>query len=302
MKRSLFLPLVCLALASGCGDDDNPLTPGDPADPNLATYLDQYEGLVGFTALQMTLPIQVVELIYSTAPTAASGLRPLRASGLRPLQEDYTIHYNETTKYWVVSTMLCPADPDTTICFSFLDSLQLRQGGIASQYPDSVTSIQSFLTVQISGTDVDHGEAYQNLTYTLVTEDPTVIRANGHGGLDAALTVSDSDSAGVTNCDLDLDLSITVDNILIAFDSACPTGGRLVHSGPTSVDCTGGHPASLSGSWSATETYDPQGFVVTGDGKRWELELDCNLFGGITAPILWTGPLAAAPWRNEQSR
>jgi len=46
---------------------------------------------------------------------------------------------------------------------------------------------------------------------------------------------------------LDVDLDVTVKNVLLAFDSLeCPVGGSLTHSGPTQMDCTGAHGADRS--------------------------------------------------------
>jgi hypothetical protein len=282
MKRSILAVFVILAAVVGCNDSSNPVAPGDPSDPSLALYMDQYQGLVEFTGLQIALPIEIVGIIQSSSPSV----------GLSPEQSDYTLDYNASTKFWIFTYQFCDGSGSDSSCFAIRDSLQLLQLGVASQYPDSVTSLRSFMRVGVSGSTVTAGTSTQNLNYTLLVSDPFRIDIDGSGHVNADLNESRMDTAGTSDCHSVFNLNLDMNHIILDDGTPnCPIGGKLAHSGPTTITCTGASPGSISGTWTATEDYLTQMLTVVGGGKRWVNMLDCHLFDSTLGPRPRTGPL-----------
>jgi len=265
MKKYLVLPLVVLFLATGCSDDTQPLTQGDPSDPAFTTFQSQFGSVFDLTG-------QMVEMVFATV----DGVTAQQSGGVAPLAAQYelTLSWNEDTQFWVGNLAFC--SEGDTVCFTAVDSVQFVGPSGAVQYPDeTVTQIRSFLDATIAGPGIIEAHAYQNLVFTL---DGQIVEINGGGGHDAVYS-GEGENGGV--CDFEAHFTMSVNNVMMDISGGgCPVAGGVTYNGSLQAGCSGGTSGDfdVSGTWHVTSTFGG-GMIsttVTSGDTFWSYSAPCS--------------------------
>lgn len=257
MKR-LFLLFVLAGLLTGvffgCSDDetDNPLTPGDPEDPDYTLFVDQFDGMNNTNLDMFGVTFGFIDLIGN--PEVSSSTAP-------KITGDPTYEYHEASGYWYC-TWVDTNEYDEI--HTYVDSLQFKEGSTAVQWPDmdSVTEIRSYVTLTLTGPTIDTGIAHQNLVITANEAGSDTIIINGSADLLADATFEDIDDADTTVCTMNVDYEITLTNLLYNTEYmnyegelTCPRSGSVVFNGSFDLACTGADSGAISGTWNVTEAF-----------------------------------------------
>jgi hypothetical protein len=264
MKKYLVLPLVVLFLATGCSDDNQPLTQGDPADPAFTTFQAQFEPVFDMTG-------QMVEMVFATL----DGVTAQQSGGVAPLAAEYglSLAWNEETQFWVGHLTFC-SEGDTT-CFTAVDSVQFLGASGPVQYPDeSLSEIRSFIDVAVTGPGILEAHAYQNLVFTL---DGQMVAMNGAGGHDASYMGEDG-SGG--SCEFEAHFTMTAQDVVMSLSSGgCPVSGAATYNGSLQASCTGGEADfNVGGSYYVTSSFQNgmMSTTVTSGDNFWTYTEPCS--------------------------
>jgi len=265
MKKYLVLPLVALFLATGCSDDNQPLTAGDPADPAFLMFQSQFGPVDELTG-------QMVEMAFAMM----DGVTAQQAGGVSALaaQYDLSLTWNDETEFWVGNLSFC--DEGDTVCFTAVDSVQFLGADGPVQYPDeSLTEMRSFIDVTVNGPGIIEAHAYQNVVLTL--EGQTVV-VNGTGGHDAVY-MGDDENGGT--CEFEAHFTMAAQDVMIPMSGTdgCPTSGTVLYNGNLQASCTGGEgDFNVSGSYGVTSTFG-NGMMtttVTSGDNFWTMTEPCS--------------------------
>ena len=272
MKRFLIiLPAVLLFVAMpffiGCSDDDEDTVinsiPGDLNDPNLAMFLEEFEGMDDLT-----------EEMFSTATglfmdsIIRSAAKPKTITG--PL---FLITYHEDSKFWY-----CEAenyDPTDSMTFFYIDSIQFMHGDNIVQWPNPelLTSVSSYLTLHASGPHVDTAIAHQDMVVTIAVPGSDTLTINGTQDFMASYEFTDIDLNDTTVCQVDIDYDMSIDDLEVAMagETNGPHAGTITYTGTMNMECTGADAGSISGSWTVVQTFTPEGstLVITHNNTIW---------------------------------
>jgi hypothetical protein len=264
MKKYLVLPLVALFLATGCSDDSQPLTQGDPSDPAFTTFQQQFDTVFDMTG-------QMVEMVFATM----DGVTAQQAGGVSPLAAEYQLSlvWNEDTQFWVGNLSFC--DEADTVCFTAVDSVQFIGDSGPVQYPDeSLSQIRSFIDVTVTGPGIEEAHAYENFVFTL---DGTTVVINGSGGHDAAYT--GEDGTGGT-CDYEAHFTMSGQGVTLdLMAGGCPTSGTIMYNGSLMAGCAGGEEDfNLNATYHVTITFDGDMMTatVTSGDNFWTYTEPCD--------------------------
>lgn len=274
MKKYLVGMLsVVLVVAAGCGDEQTPLTPGDPADTNFQDFSQQFDSMDQGVGLMGEMAFQSMDVILSQAP---------QAGGVTNLSSEFAFDqptWDEATSTWSVS--LTYNDAGTGIVFTATNTIQILQGTVPVQYPDdNTTEVKSDITMEASGENFDY-TAHQNLSMKPGID--SIVRLDGNGDFDMTVTVDIQSQTGTSTCTFTSKFNTTITNVAIMDSQTatvdCPVGGSVRFSGTMSSACTGEVTGSGSRSWSVTRTWDDTGASTTdfvSGGNVWTVESPCN--------------------------
>ncbi|MCP4567276.1 MAG: hypothetical protein GY841_06830 [FCB group bacterium] len=273
MKRYLMiLPalMLCLALSLfiGCSDDDdgtivNTIT-GDNNDPDLAMFMEEFEDMDDLTGTMFDLTFGMfIDSILNTAH------KPQIPTG-----PNLSITYHPDSKFWICELEEYNSFDSTTMYFT--DSIQFLHGEAIVQWPDPgyLSELRSYLTLVVTGNHLDTAIAHQNLVVTVDNPGSDTIVVNGSQDLYASYDDVDIDMNDTTICETDVNYNIAINSLIVDMDSDDgPYSGSITYTGTLSVNCTGAHPGSVSGSWSVVQTFTPNGvnLSITHNNTVWTI-------------------------------
>ena len=271
MKRVMLGGGVMLVLLlTGC-NDDNTLTPGDPADPDFQSFQQEFGNIEETTHSMMGTSFEVIgDILDGPAATQNPSFQGIT----------YTLDYNETAQFWVAHLVL---DDEAGTVATFEESLQFIAAGHPVQYPEPGTLdlVRSFLTVGVNG-PAGSLSGFQNLTAVPhVQESVILVTLNGTGGLEGTFTHSETDSSGTTDCSVDASFATTVSQLVVNVTegaSPCPLSGSITHNGNLHVLCTGAHPGEFDGHWTVSASFEDGTATVScaSGGNVWHYTAPCE--------------------------
>jgi hypothetical protein len=265
--------VVIVLLATGCSDDSTPLSPGDPESPAFQAFEMGFGDVHGATLGMAGMSFDIIGgILEGGAPPAKPGFEAI----------EYTLDYNEATQFWVMDLYM---DDEAGNLFTVTDSVQLLVDGVPTQYPDpeALDLVRSFLTFDASG-EGGNFSGHQNLTAAPVaTETGVLVTLNGSGSLNGSLNGEVADTSGVSECTLDMALTHSLTNIVVASGETgtaeCPISGNVSQHGNLEIGCTGAHELSHSGNWNFSVSFiGENSFEVRAisGGNVWEYTDICD--------------------------
>ena len=291
MKRTLMLfGILSLTLAAllvwGCNsDDDNPVKPGDTDDPAYTSFVDQFEGVSNITGYMLELTFQMADSISSTVPSAPSF--PKTSADITPV-----IVWSAAAGAWIIT--VDDFDNNEGTVFDIVDTLKFYHGATAVQWPDDalLTRLDSYCWMIASGEN--EGTAFERVSITRPDGAGTsLFEIDGAGGVTAIFEYSDLSQLGTTTCAGNLDFDVTFTDLIldddVLFDAEgemnCPQSGTLGYTGSMNLVCSGVEPASVTGNWSVSETFNNGSVAasVTHGDKVWSTTGECGFEPDYTA-------------------
>jgi hypothetical protein len=278
MNRILLGALVLLVAAFGCGDEQSPLTPGDVNDPDFEMFMTQFESIDQGTGLMVDAMFDIVDGVINSNPE-----NPPTVIGAY----EVNLEYDDLNDEWVGT--FTASDSEAGFALSVTNRIQFIDGGVAVQYPDEATldRVSSSLSMEVTGEGIENMSGYQDLTLDLEHQAQDILLTiNGTGGWAAAVSFTEPGQTTGTTCDISMDFGMTARNIQMyasqagsSSEGSCPIAGSMSYSGSADIGCTGENTASVTGSWSVSRSFQPNGNMhtrVVHGGNIWEADEACS--------------------------
>ncbi|HUV30846.1 MAG TPA: hypothetical protein VMY05_07160 [Acidobacteriota bacterium] len=287
MKRILALGgilVVMFALGAflGCGDDEDKgtgsgLDIGDTTSLEFQAARDMFEQNEGLTEMTLDYLFDIVDSVYNHPdfPGSAGSRRNGYDAALQV--DSFLLVYHAGSQYWYAYIM----DAEGADTMILQDSVQFLHGVLPVQWPDSalLTGIKTGLVYTFDR---------QSLNASVVAHQLLSIVGNIAGYGDVVINGSQSVALSVvtgegTVCNNSLTMNATFSNIALNIEDmqmndACPTAGKITHTGNISIDCEGDYTYSYSGSWAISQTFDGNEihYVFENSTTRWTYTDYCH--------------------------